>query len=134
MGGRRGRIWAPAKPEPPDEAEKRRIIAACESLIRDFHLPRFLPVIRESELNHCIGIHGAWAGGRYRFIQRYRVGSGPTRGEEFDAPFTRLDRVAPDRFDLYWMRHTGKWWPLHHGLTLDRALQCLREDELLFPS
>ncbi len=28
------------------------------------------------------------------------------RGDEFDAP---IDRMGPDRFDIYWMQHTGKW-------------------------
>jgi hypothetical protein len=47
-------------------------------------------------------------------------------GEEFDAAFARIDRTGPDRFDIYWMRHTGKWWRLHVGVTLAEALRSSR--------
>jgi hypothetical protein len=31
------------------------------------------------------------------------------------------------------MRHTGKWWPVHTGVTLAEALRILETDELLYP-
>jgi hypothetical protein len=62
----------PALPALPDEAEKQAIIAACETFIRDFLKPRFLPEIRPAQWNYVVDIRGAWAGGRYRFMQRYR--------------------------------------------------------------
>ena len=66
-------------------------------------------------------------------MQRYRSGMEYNRGEEFDAPFARIDRMGPDRFDIYWMRHTGKWWRLHTGVTLVEALQILETDGVLHP-
>lgn len=51
----------------------------------------------------------------------------------FDAPFARIDRVGPNRFDIYWMRHTGKWWRLHTGVTLVEALRILETDGILHP-
>ncbi len=108
-------------------------MAACESFIRDVLKPRFLPQIRPTDWNYVVDIHGAWAAGRYRFMQRYRSGMAHNRGEEFDAPFARIDRVGPDRFDIYWMRHTGKWWRLHVGVTLVEALEILETDGVLHP-
>jgi hypothetical protein len=116
-----------------DDLEKQAIITACESFIRDVLMPRFLPEIRPSEWNYVIGIHGAWRAGRYRFMQRYRSGMEHNRGEEFDAPFARIDRMGCDRFDIYWMRHTGKWWLVHAGVTLVEALRILETDEVLYP-
>ena len=72
--------------------------------------------------------------GRYRFIQRYRSGMAHNRGAEFDAPFARIDRVGPNRFDIYWMRHTGKWWRLYAGVTLVEALRILETDGILHRS
>ncbi len=117
----------------PDEAEKQAIIAACETFIRNVLKPRFLPGIRPTEWNYVIEIHGAWTAGRYRFMQRYRSGMAHNRGEEFDAPFARIDRMGRDRFDIYWMRHTGKWWRLYAGVTLAEALRILETDEVLRP-
>lgn len=36
-------------------------------------------------------------------------------GEEFDAPFARLDWVSRDRFDIQWHRHTGAWFCLYRA-------------------
>ncbi len=135
MAQQRQGVWTagPTKPSPPDAAEKEAIIAACEVFIRDVLKPRFLPQIRPTEWNYVVDIHGAWMAGRYRFMQRYRSGMEHCLGEEFDAPFARIDRMGLDRFDIYWMRHTGKWWRLHVGVTLAEALHILETDGILHP-
>lgn len=121
------------RPAAIEDREKQAIILACGTFIRDVLKPRFLAEIRPTEFNYVIDIRGAWAGGRYRFMQRYRSGMAYNRGEGFDAPFARIDRVAPDRFDIYWMRHTGRWWRLHAGVLLAEALRILEVDETLHP-
>lgn len=129
-----GRQWIrAAQPIAIDEIEKQRIVAACETLIRAVLKPRFLPEIMPTNWNYVVDIRGAWAAGRYRFMQRYRSGMEENRGEEFDSPFARLDRIGPDRFDVQWMRHTGKWWRLHAGVTLAEALRILETDGILHP-
>jgi hypothetical protein len=129
------KVWMKraARPVQPDDAEKQAIIAACEAFIRDVLKPRFLPNIKPTEWNYVIDIRGAWAGGRYRFMQRYRSGMEHNRGEEFDAPFARIDRMGRDQFDIYWMRHTGQWWRLHSGVTLTEALRILETGGVLHP-
>jgi hypothetical protein len=125
------------EPRPPsgaaDASEKAVIVAACEAFIGGVLKPRFLPQIRPTQWNYVIDIHGAWAAGRYRFMQRYKSGMEHNRGDEFDAPFARIDRMGPERFDIYWMRHTGKWWRLHVSVTLAEALRILGTDGVLYP-
>ena len=135
MAGRKPWIKPPrtAWPAAIDDAEKQAIIGACELFIRDILKPRFLPEIRPTEWNYVVDIQGSWAGGRYRFMQRYRSGMEHNRGEEFDAPFASIDRVGQNRFDVYWMRHTGKWWRLYSGVTLAEALRILETDGVLHP-
>jgi hypothetical protein len=131
----KAKVWVLSKPRPakPDEAEKQRIVAACDAFIRDVLKPRFLPRIKPTKWNYPVDIHGIWAGGRYRFVQRYRSGMEDNRGEEFDAPFARIDSVGANRFDIYWMRHTGKWRRLYRSVTLAEALQILEDDGHLHP-
>jgi len=125
------------KPPKPNsafsEAEKARVTAACELLIAEFMKPRFLPEILPTEFNYPVDILGKWRGAQYRFIQRYRSGFPDNLGEEFDAPFARLDWISRDRFDLQWHRHTGQWWRLYSGLTLDEAVQTIKADGHLQP-
>ena len=98
------------------------VTAACQRFIDEVLKPRFLPVIRPTQFNYPIDIHGKWRGTRYRFIQRYRSGFPETLNEEFDSPFAALDWVARDRFDIQWYRHTGAWHCLYRGLSLTEAL------------
>jgi hypothetical protein len=92
------RLWAMRKPLKPSaafsEAERARVTAACERFIDEFLKPRFLPSIRPTEFNYPVDILGKWHGAKYRFIQRYRSGFPENLGEEFDAPFARLDWIS----------------------------------------
>ena len=72
-------------------------------------------------------IRGAWAGGRYRFIQRYRSGFADNLGEEFDASFARIDRMGPDRFDVMWMPAHGPVVALIPGEDPRRGLASRRD-------
>ena len=113
--------------------EKRAIIGARDAFIRDVLKSRFLPEIKPTEWNYMVDIHGAWAAGRHRFMRRYRSGFEDNRGQEFDAPFARIDRMGPDDFSLHWMRHTGTWHPIYSGATLKEALHILEINPVLFP-
>jgi hypothetical protein len=115
------------------EAEKARVTSACQRLIDDFLKPRFLPSVQPTQFNYPADILGRWHGAKYRFIQRYRSGFRDNLGEEFDAPFARLDWISPDRFDIQWHRHTGERFRLHRGLTLEKAVETLRSDGILHP-
>lgn len=114
-------------------AEKAVITAACQRFIDEVLKPRFLPEIRPTQFNYPVDILGKWHGPRYRFIQRYRSGFPDNAGEEFDAPFSRLDWVGRDRFDVLWHRHTGTWHRMYAGLSLVKALKAIETDGVLHP-
>jgi hypothetical protein len=114
-------------------AEKSAVTAACQHLIDDFLKPRFLPTIRPTQFNYPVDILGKWHGTKYRLIQRYRSGFPENLGEEFDAPFARLDWISRDRFNLHWHRHTGEWFCLYRDLTRAEAIDTLKSDGLFHP-
>ena len=117
----------------PSEREKVEIIAACDRFVAEVLKPRFLPEIRPTEFNYPVAIYGKWHGGRYRFIQRFRCGSRDVIEPEFEHAFTRLDYVGPDRFDVMWYRHTGRWWRLYRSVSLKEALRSIERDGHLHP-
>jgi hypothetical protein len=125
------------KPPKPNavffEAEKISVTAACEQLITNFMKPRFLSEIRPTQFNYPVDILGKWRGAQYRFTQRYRSGFADNLGEEFDAPFARLDWIGRNRFDIQWHRHTGQWFRLYNRLTLVEAIAAIKADGHLQP-
>lgn len=68
---------------------------------------------------------------------RYRSGFPHNAGEEFDAPFARLDHIAElhseTRFDVMWHRHTGQRVLIHPAATLDEALELIETNPVLQP-
>jgi hypothetical protein len=114
-------------------SEKALVGAACLQFISQVLKPRFLPIVRPTQFNYPVDIRGKWHGSRYLFIQRYRSGFLDNLGEEFNSPFTRLDWVGHDRFDLQWRRHTGAWFRLHRDSTLVEALKLIETDGHLHP-
>ena len=115
------------------DPEKAIISVTCQRFIDEVLKPRFLPTISSTQFNYLIDILDNLHGNRYRFVQRYRSGQPENLGEEFNAPFTRLDWMSRDRFDLQWHRHTGTWLCLHRGLSLVEALKTIEADGLLHP-
>lgn len=113
--------------------KKAAIAATCQRFIDEVLKSRFLPTVRPTQFNYPVDIRGKWHGNRYRFVQRYRSGYPENLGEEFDAPFARLDWISGDRFDIQWHRHTGAWFRLHRGLSLDEALRTIQDDGILHP-
>ncbi len=117
--------------------EKAAVAAVCERFVADVLKPRFLPEIRPTAFNYPVDIFGKWRGSKYSFIQRYRSGFPENLGEEFNAPFTRLDhveeRIDATCFDVMWHRHTGQWWRLHSAVTLEEALRLIETEPLLQP-
>jgi hypothetical protein len=117
--------------------EKAAIALACERLIAETLKPRCLPQIRPTAFNYPVDISGKWRASKYSFITRFRSGFPDNAGEEFDAPFARLDHLeeclAETRFDVMWRRHTGQWWRVHASATLDEALHIVETEPCLRP-
>jgi hypothetical protein len=119
-------------------AQERAVVAAeCERFIAEILKPRFLPEVRQTPFNYPIYIFGKWRGSKYSFIIRYRSGFPENAGEEFDAPFTRLDHLeecwAETRFDVLWRRHTGQWWRSQASVTLEEAFRLIETEPFLQP-
>lgn len=129
----RRRVWVKVL-----SAETKATVAGiCDRFIAETLKPRFLPEIRPTRFNYPVDLYGRWRGSKYSFITRYRSGFPENAGEEFDAPFVRLDHVEEClhelRFDVMWHRHTGRWFRVHAGLTLDEALRCIEGEPWLQP-
>lgn len=118
----------------PSEAEKQAIAASCERFIEDVLKPRFLPEILPTDFNYCVDIFGKWHGNNYRFLQRFRNDRPDQYTEqEFTSPFARIECIGRDRFDLSYFRHTGQWWPVDRGVTLDGAFELLETSGIYHP-
>jgi hypothetical protein len=83
----------------PDADEKRAIIDACETFIRDVLKPRFLPDMKQADETVLIDricmidISGSWIAGRYRWTAAELL----ARPEEIPLPRSRPPLGKPRR-------------------------------------
>ena len=109
-------------------------IAECERLISQVFLPRYLPEIHVTEFNYPVAIGGKWRGRSFTFSTRYRSGFEHNKGEEFDAPFSRIEYVGGRLWNVGWFRHTGKWFTIERALPLATAIATIEKQGLLHPN
>ena len=134
---RKPKIWmaAPARrPTPkPSPIEKAAITKACEALITETIIPRHLPEIRPTEFNYPVAVYGKWLGNKYRFITKFRTDRPDSISPEFGSTYARMDYDGPDRFSVWWHRHTGEWRCVFEDQTLDDAIELLATEPFLRP-
>src|SRR5215470_4885019 len=120
-------VYGPPKPVVPDNL-KAEVQTKAEALVEEFLKPQFIkPPPKNWRWNYIIDIHSKWHRSLFYFISTYRS-RGPTAIKPtFESPFARLEYVG-NRFNLAYMRHTGKWWEVYRNLTLDECIKIIRED------
>jgi hypothetical protein len=131
---KKGWTWAPnrhLKPGVPDDL-KAEVQAKANELIEDFLKPDFIKKPPKNyRWNYIIGIHAKWHRSFFYFVATFRSSRGIT--PTFESPFTRLEYVGNRRFNMAYMRHTGKWWEVHKGVTLEECIQTIREEGIFQP-
>jgi hypothetical protein len=131
---KKGWTWAPdrrLKPAVPDDL-KAEVKAKANELIESFLKPGFIKKPPKNwRWNYIIDIHAKWQRSFFYFIATFRSPRGIT--PTFEAPFTRLEYIGNRRFNMAYMRHTGKWWQIHQGLTLEQCIQTIRKEAIFQP-
>lgn len=126
-------VWVPATIAPKGAVHQEVAARACE-LIGTFFKAKHVRQAPESPgWNYVSDIVARWHRGFFPFVSIYTCTSPRALSPTFEAPFTRLRHVAGGTSDLAYMRHTGQWWELYHGLTLDEAFTAIREQMHFWP-
>ncbi len=129
-------VYAPRKPMPPPvpEALKVEVQAKADELIETQLKPRFIePPPEDRRWNYIIDIWARWHRSFFHFASTYASPGPNALSPTFESPFARMEHVGDGKFNLAYMRHTGKWWEVHQGCTLDQCLKTIREDSTFQP-
>jgi len=116
------------------EAVKTEVSQQGQRLIDDWK-PQYIKAPPEDDRwNYIVDLFTTWHRNYFYFVAKYAC-PGPTAlSPFFDAPFTRLEYIGENRFNLSFMRHTGKWVEVEQELTLTKALESIRNDGFYHPS
>jgi hypothetical protein len=138
MAKKKAKTWvlAPRKKPPPSVPDdlKKEVGTKASHLVEAEMKPQYIkPPPKNKRWNYIEDLFTKWHRSYFYFIALYRS-RGPTAIQPtFEAPFARLEYVGNRRFNLAYMRHTGKWWEVHTGLSLAKCLDIIREDPIFQP-
>ena len=76
--------------------------------------------------NYIVDLFTKWHGSYFYFVAKYACPGPNAISPFFEAPFTRLEYVGENRFNLSFMRHTGKWVEVEQELRIAKALESIR--------
>ncbi len=81
------------------------------------------------KLNYIIDIYTKWQRDCFYFCARYSNAD----GRDFNLNFARLEAKARGKYDLAYLRHTGKWWVTNKNLSAKAAIDLVKEGGLFDP-
>jgi hypothetical protein len=121
-------VWVPKQPPKPrvPDALKAEVLTKAQVLVEEFLKPNFVePIPKNPKWNHIADIGTRWHRSFFYFFSTY-VCPPDALEPSFESPFARMEYVGGDRFNLAYMRHTGKWWELFQNQTVDECLDLIR--------
>jgi hypothetical protein len=125
--------WLPARSRPktssiPD-AFKAHVAIKAEKFVETVLKPKLIqPPPKKPRFNYIIDVAAKWHGGSLFFVSTYAC-PGPTAiSPTFEAKFARMEFIGSCKFNLSFMRHTGKWVLLHMYVSLDECLDAIEND------
>src|SRR5947207_4062172 len=118
---------APPKPKVPENV-KARVQAEADHLIEAFKPQYVKPAPADWQFNYVTNLYSKWHRS-YLYLCATFACPGPNAlSPSFEAPFTRLEYSGADRFNLAYIRRTGKWQELSPLLILDQAMAVIRDE------
>jgi hypothetical protein len=130
------KTWGPSrlqKPKVPDDL-KAEVSTSADELVEEFLKPNFIKKPpKKPRWNYIIDIHTKWHRSFFYFIATFRCPGPTATTPTFEAPFTRLEYVGDRLFNMAYMRHTGEWWEIRTGLSLEECFEEIRTEGIFQP-
>ncbi len=82
--------------------------------------------------NYLVAVFAEWRGKSFYLCARYRARSRRPE-DDFVARSARMTMTGLGRFELSFFRHTGRWLPIHTGLTASECFKEIEENEVFWP-
>ena len=129
--------WAPTKKKPIPKISdvlKSDVKVKAESLIDTVLIPKHVkPLPENSDFNYIVDIFSKWHGGYFYFCSKYKCPSPNAMAPSFNSNFARLEYVDKDKFNLAYMRHTGKWMEISFDLSLEECFEEITDLPYFIP-
>ena len=117
----------------PDSV-RNEITAKADEIVQTVFKPQYIkPPPKKPRFNYIVGIYTKWHKNCLYFRAKFACPGPNALSPFFEDSFTRLAYMANGRFNLSYMRHTGKWCEVFADLSMEEALATVRDDPFFHP-
>ena len=130
----RQRFYRPRSASRVPDQIKEQVTARAHEIIETVFKPQYIkPPPKNARFNYIVDIFTKWHKNCLYFRARYACPGPNALSPFFEDSFTRLSYMANGRFNLAYMRHTGKWWQVFTDLSMEEAFAEIRNQPFFHP-
>jgi hypothetical protein len=132
----KGWFFSPEKSPKPKVTENVKIDVEMKAaeLVNSFLKPKYVKLTPKDEKKfYIVDIYTNWYRNYFYFYSKYGILSPNAIAPSLETKFARLEYVGNDRFNLSYMRHTGQWFEIYTGLSVDECLAAIKDDPHFLP-
>jgi hypothetical protein len=131
---KRRKVWMYCPPRPPKpkvpEPVKAEVAAKAAELLNAHLKPTYIePPPKNPRFNYIVDITTKWHRNYFYFCTTRACPFPDALSPFFETRFARMEYLGESgQFDLAYMRHTGQWWVIYRGLSLDECLAAIKNE------
>lgn len=126
-------IYSPKPARVPD-AVKKQVTSKADEIVETLFKPQYLKSPpKEERFNDIVDIFTKWRKNYLYFRAKYACPGPNAISPFFEDSFTRLAYMSNGRFNLAYMRHTGKWQEVFTDLSIEEAFDEIRNQPFFHP-
>jgi len=127
-------VYRPGPASRIPDSVKNEITAKADEIVETVFKPRYLkPPPKKARFNYIIDIYTKWHKNCLYFRAKYACPGPNALSPFFEDSFTRLAYMSNGRFNLSYMRHTGKWFEVFTDLSMEEAFATIRDEQFFHP-
>jgi hypothetical protein len=136
---KRQKMWVYSPPKPPKlkvpDILKARVASSAAGLVNTYLKPTHIkPPRKNTRWNYIVDIYTKWHRNCFYFCAKYASPGSNALTPFFGTRFARMEyKEGRGRFNLSYMRHTGKWLEIYRDLSLDQCLEFIKDGGLFLP-
>jgi len=127
-------IYSPRPASSVPDAVKQKVTTKADEIIETFFKPRYIqPPPKNARFNYIVDIYTKWNKNCIYFRAKFACPGPNAISPFFEDSFTRLAYMANGRFNLAYMRHTGKWQEVFTDFSMEEAFDEIRNQPFFHP-